>query len=158
MRNLLSLGADIDFENGAQDATALMAACRCGRLGAVILLVQRGARLSNRSTIDGRNHSAVHAAARHPVVLHWLLVGRYTNGKAMIGMEEATRSDASQQKVKSWSGVTKAGLPLVRHRARRPTNSSLDWLKRLRELRRKLRRGALFRDVELLEEVPGKGG
>jgi hypothetical protein len=75
----------------------------------------------------------------------------------MVGMEETPSSDTSQQKVvKSGSGLTKAGLPLVRHRVQRPTDSRLDWLKRLWELRRKLLRGALFRDVELPEEVPRK--
>ncbi|KAF4454137.1 Ankyrin repeat, partial [Fusarium albosuccineum] len=77
MGNLILIGANIEFEGGAA-GTALMAACKGGRIDAVKFLVRYGARLDYFSKTQGFR-SAFLAAKSHPRIIHWLLVGRHSD-------------------------------------------------------------------------------
>lgn len=75
MRNLILIGADIEFE-GCKSGTALMAACKYGRIDVVKFFIRHGARLSY-SCDDGAKgrlplyRSALEAARNHPDVLQF---------------------------------------------------------------------------------------
>ena len=72
---MVEYGAVINMEGGPE-GTPLMAACVAGHLPAVKYLVQRGALLAYW---NGTSHVSAYAKAqRHPKILRWLLVGRFT--------------------------------------------------------------------------------
>lgn len=78
---LLDAGADLEADGG-DHGTALMGACAAGRLAAVKLLVQRGARMVY--TKGDQTYSALRAAKHFPDVIHWLLVGRHIEGPKLL--------------------------------------------------------------------------
>lgn len=150
LESLLSIGADIEFEDSYWQTTALIAACKHGQFTTVRFLVRRGAQLCHTSTTTGRQTFAVVAARKHPEIVHWLLVRRHTDQEKLTtgetGGEELGRHDS----VRPWSGVRRASLPLTGNRVRYPWDSSLDWLMRLRTLRQTLRTGVVRGELELL--------
>lgn len=78
---LLNAGASIDKDGGPY-GSPLMAACTMGRLFAVKLLISRGAQ-----TTFVRGHqttNVLHAARNFPDIIHWLLVGRFTEGSRLL--------------------------------------------------------------------------
>ncbi|KAK4445361.1 hypothetical protein QBC34DRAFT_413384 [Podospora aff. communis PSN243] len=157
MENFLSIGADVEFESEFQRGTPIMGAAAGGKLEAVKLLVRRGTRVMYTSTLNGRTYSAVVEAARFPGVVRWLLVGRYVEQLKIGGAGTTYGEDNQKVNIRPWSGLTRAGLPLVRDRKRLPWDSSLEWLERLGELRETLRGGAVFSDVELLWTADASG-
>ena len=82
MNLLLDAGAQLEIE-GSDHGTPLMAACATGRLAAVRLLVGRGARTSYVER--GRTFGALAAARHHPEIRRWLLVGRFLEGRKLLG-------------------------------------------------------------------------
>ena len=79
---LLDIGAELETEGGDY-GTPLMGACATGRLQAVKLLVQKGAKIFYCNE-RGRSFSALRAAKYFPEVVRWLLVGRYTEGPRLL--------------------------------------------------------------------------
>ncbi|KAK4217524.1 hypothetical protein QBC37DRAFT_479716 [Rhypophila decipiens] len=147
MENLISIGADIEFE-GCSHGTALMAACDYGRLSAVKFLVRRGARLAyfSRSQVDGNGtkmyRSAFQPARQHPGVLQWLLVRRHTEQmKITVGLDRAdgsTPSEHTTQGLGYWSGPVPAGRRFRLDERRQEWESSINWLARVRRMRQDL--------------------
>ncbi|KAM7194353.1 hypothetical protein V8F33_007241 [Rhypophila sp. PSN 637] len=147
MENLISIGADIEFE-GCSYGTALMAACDYGRLSAVKFLVRRRARLAyfSRGQVDrngtGMYRSAFQAARQHPAVLQWLLVQRHTEQmKITDGLDQADGSTPSEHTTPGlgpWSGPVPAGMRFRQHEKRQEWESSLDWLAKVRRMRQDL--------------------
>lgn len=78
---LLDAGALIDQHGGLYDSP-LMAACTKGRLSAVKILIARGAQIT--LSREGQTISALHAARNFPDIVHWLLVGRFTEGPRLL--------------------------------------------------------------------------
>ncbi|KAK4183784.1 ankyrin repeat-containing domain protein [Podospora australis] len=74
--SLLEAGANIDH-HGSKEGSALMIACSYGRLEVVKLLVRKGAAIQYRR--EGTIYSAVDSARSNPVIVNWLLVGRFTD-------------------------------------------------------------------------------
>ncbi|KAI1091578.1 ankyrin [Rostrohypoxylon terebratum] len=123
MENLLTLGADIEFE-GCPNGTALMVACYAGRLESVTFLVRRGAALS----YYGRNgfRTALDGSKTPKRVLKWLLVTRFTD-QAKINETADDGSCAEPEVLRSWSGVMKAELVITGYLERRSHQSSKDY-------------------------------
>lgn len=71
---LLDAGAELEHEGG-EHGTPLMGACAAGRLSLVKMLLLKGAKTSYVK--DGRAFSVITAARLHPMVIRWLLVGRF---------------------------------------------------------------------------------
>jgi Ankyrin repeats (3 copies) len=105
MTLLLNAGADLNDEAGAL-GEPLIVACSTGRLLAVKLLVQRGAKLW---AYQGKTClSAVFYARHHPPVLRWLLVERFMEHPKLLmsepGMNASTGDNEgpNQITVMSW--------------------------------------------------------
>ena len=79
---LLDAGAQLELEGG-KHGTPLMGACATGRLKIVKMLVSRGAKTSYVK--DGQVIDVFSAAKNHPNVRRWLLVGRYTGLRFIMG-------------------------------------------------------------------------
>jgi len=79
---LLDAGAELETEGGDY-GTPLMGACATGRLQAVKLLARKGAKMLYCNE-HGRSFSALRAAKHFPGIVRWLLVGRYTDGPALL--------------------------------------------------------------------------
>lgn len=159
MKNMMLVGANIEFE-GCKSGTALMAACDYGRFDAVKFLVRHGARLSYgyENGSDGRqplHRSAPEVAKRYPDILRWLLVGRHTEQLKIMGQAEhgnqGSISDGSDE-IRCWSGPTRAGMAFRTNERRQIWESSLEWLARLREMRRDLSGETVLR-AELWPEL-----
>lgn len=130
---LLDIGADLEFE-GHPTGTALMVASASGDLRAVRYLVHRGVKthyISNRvrgnRAVSNRlsERSAIALAERHPDVIRWLLVERYTE---QAKIESTSCGIGSEEPLRLWSGVRKIEYPLVGDRARLPAGSSFGFL------------------------------
>ncbi|KAI1413171.1 ankyrin [Hypoxylon sp. FL1857] len=135
MENLLTLGASMDFE-GCPEGTALMAACRFGRLESVILLVRRGATLSYHGPHGFR--TALHESRTPKHILQWLLVTRFTDqGKIMDTPDDGSSSGPAF--LRPWSGITKAELVLCESLERRPDQSSKQYWIHLMDQKKKWR-------------------
>ena len=78
---LLEAGADLE-QVGGEHGTPLMGACVAGRVTAVKVLVNKGAKLCYEG--DDGPVSALHAARHFPEILRWLLVERFTHGPRRI--------------------------------------------------------------------------
>ena len=78
---LVRFGADVNLE-GSGDGTPVMTACKRGRLESVRILVGLGAWVGYKRG-DGVVRSAVDAAMGFPEIQAWLLVGRYTERRAL---------------------------------------------------------------------------
>lgn len=141
---LIDIGADLEFE-GHPIGTALMTASASGELSAVRHLVRRGAKIhyvSNRiQTISdlfnkSSHRSAVALAERHPDIIRWFLVNRYTE---QLKIQSSSGGIGSEEPLRPWSGVRKLEYPLVGDRARQPYNSSIGYLRYLYKVKRSLR-------------------
>ncbi|KAI2469788.1 ankyrin [Annulohypoxylon bovei var. microspora] len=135
MENLLTIGANMEFE-GCPDGTALMAACCARRLEPVMFLVRRGAALSYYGSNGFR--TALDKSKTSERILKWLLVTRFTDqGKIM----ESSNNDSSIEpvSVRSWSGFIKAEMVICEHLERRAQQSSKDYWIFLMGERKKLR-------------------
>ncbi|OLN97594.1 Ankyrin-3-like protein 2 [Colletotrichum chlorophyti] len=147
---LLHYGADVDAD-GSEEGSALMVACSKGSFDAASLLLQHGAKISYLTTVDGRVvlRNALERARPFPDIVHWLLVGRYTF-RRRIGVSDV-QVGAAEEEMKPWSGGQVVGFRLsgVGNRAARgPGESSLEFLRRLDQIRRSLQ-GQTVRVVPL---------
>lgn len=78
---LLKAGAHID-DDGGPYGSPLIAACTIGRLLAVKILIEHGARTT--FTKDGKTTDVLEAARHFPEIVHWLLVGRFQEGFLLL--------------------------------------------------------------------------
>lgn len=97
----IQTGADLELI-GDSYGTPLMSACVSGRFNSVKCLVRAGASLV--STRQGRHSSALDAAKHFEEIVHWLLVGRFTDQFKIDSHPHAS----SEQEVQCWTGVRKA--------------------------------------------------
>ncbi|KAI0023823.1 hypothetical protein F4780DRAFT_24697 [Xylariomycetidae sp. FL0641] len=152
-RVLLTHGAELDME-GSEWGTALMVACRLGRLEIIRDFVRRGARISYRND-EGQMRSGIAAAHQHPRIVRWLLVDRHTD-QPRLCPEPAHEGAPTGQR----AGVRKAGLRLRRHETQQWGESPFDTLKRLGKMQNDCR-GKAFRvewiDTESLVPWLGQG-
>ncbi|KAI0383992.1 ankyrin [Hypomontagnella monticulosa] len=123
VENLITLGADIEFE-GCPEGTALMAACSAGRLESVIFLVRRGAALS----YFGRDgfRTAVDRSKTPQSIIEWLLVTRFTDQPKIMDVSSDGSSTGSAV-VRPWSGIRKAELVISGYLERCSDESSIDY-------------------------------
>ena len=129
IENVLKIGADIEHE-GCDLGTALMAACAMGAFEAVKFLVRRGARLVYRS--GDKTRSAVALAAPFPDIAKWLVADRFwSQGR----LEFASMADAPPQEFRPRSGLGLGMVDLEGERRRIGEESSIDYAKRLCEIR-----------------------
>ncbi|KAI1383862.1 ankyrin [Hypoxylon trugodes] len=135
MENLIVLDADLEFE-GCPDGTALMVACRSGRLESVIFLVRRGAALSYHSPKGFRTAFDKRKTSKR--ILEWLLVTRFT-GQPKI--KETPHGNTSIESLvpHPWSGIMKAELVISGDLERRSDQSSKDYWVYLMEEKKKWR-------------------
>ncbi|KAI8712007.1 NACHT domain-containing protein [Fusarium sp. LHS14.1] len=131
MENCMEMGAELDFE-GCPLGSALMIASACGRLEAVQLLVRRGAAVSYSGRIGPIN---VVSVARSRKVKSWLLVGRFNDKLRLHESEEASTFHANKP-VSNWSGIVQARFRLVGWTARHGEESTFDYARRLRQIKR----------------------
>lgn len=167
---LLDMGSDIEFE-GHKTGTALMVASAGGELEIVRVLVRRGARIQyygsgsrdkqetdSGSTLDsGRPvRSAVALCEHHPLVRRWFLVERWTEQEKIEWAAEAPCTWRSQVNsatedeggsFRPWSGVRQVQIPLVGHRARQRSESSLEFLCRQYRMRQGWRGEVVHYDI-----------
>jgi ankyrin repeat protein len=118
IRVCIKAGAQLEITRNNGD-TALLAACRAGKLRSVAYLVRHGAKLEYEH--QGRTLNAYIAACGHPEVIRWLLVERWT-GQGKLGSESANIGE--QVQCQFWTGVRTVMIPL-RGDYERPKGSSL---------------------------------
>jgi len=135
IETLLDIGAELEFE-GHQVGTALMTASAHGELEAVRILVRRGAEIHYVSRKSNSIKSAVAYAEPYQEIRRWFLVERYTE---QAKIESRPGRSAEVGGLRPWSGVRRVAFPLVGDRARRPSESSFDFLCRLYEMKLDLR-------------------
>ena len=113
-----SVKAGITLENcDCNGRTALIAACRTGRLPPVAFLVRQGARLEY--TYENRQITAYQAARSHHDVIDWLLVKRWTEQSRITGS-----ACNCYDRVGPRAGIRTVAIPL-RGRFARPKDVSL---------------------------------
>lgn len=128
IRVCIKAGANLEMTRKNGD-TALIAACRAGKLLSVACLVRNGAKPEYEH--QGRMFNAYIAANGHPEVVQWLLVERWTE-QGKLGSEPANSGE--QVQYQSWTGVRTVMIPL-RGNFERPKGSSLfDYAKYLHEV------------------------
>ncbi|KAF5559913.1 hypothetical protein FNAPI_4493 [Fusarium napiforme] len=134
---LLDLGGDVD-KVGCWFGTPLMCAITFGNLELVKLLVRRGAVLEytdeNEELVSGLEKSLT-----YPDITRWLLVGRFQDQR-MLG-DKAFNDECA---IRPWSGKTEYTTLLKGSHRRRWEESTLDYCKRLSELKRTLRGSEAF--------------
>ena len=109
-----------------------MIAALCGSLDAVKLLVRRGAALRYA---DVHGPTNVMSFVQSEAVTRWLLVGRFSEqGRILPANSDSWRPSTTAPALRS--GVAFARLRLIGKRERRPTESSLDYAKRLSKIRK----------------------
>lgn len=146
-------GADLELV-GDSFGTPLIAACTHGRLDAVKYLVRAGANIVN--TGQGRFSNAIDAAKHFEELVHWLLVGRFTDQ-----LKIAFHPQNPEQEIQGWTGARRAEvivdgwyLPLY-------APSSVERAKELSELKRNIQGQTVeimsFVDP-LLESLNMRGG
>jgi ankyrin repeat protein len=118
IRVCIKAGAQLETTRNNGD-TALLAACRAGRLSSVAYLVREGAKLEYKH--QDRTLNAYVVANRHPEIIKWLLVGRWTE-QGKLGSEPANSRE--QVQCQPWTGVRIVKIPL-RGDYERPEGSSL---------------------------------
>ena len=141
---LVRFGADVNLE-GSGDGTPVMTACKRGRLESVRILVGLGAWVGYKCG-DGVVRSAVDAARGFPEIQAWLLVGRYTERRAL------TQFSSGSQEIIPWSGIWSAAHRLqgsFAEHPRSPTESRLEYLTRAADVR-DMMAGRVIRGAELV--------
>ncbi|KAF5228271.1 hypothetical protein FANTH_14544 [Fusarium anthophilum] len=133
MENCLSIGADIDFE-GCSWGSSLMIASACGRLDAVRHLVRAGAKIDY---LGKRGHVSALSVTESKIVRSWLLVERFVEQPKLATAAECETS-GTEKVVGRRSGTAKIKVRLAELYYRRYEESSLDYAKRLGQLRRDL--------------------
>ncbi|KAH8897603.1 ankyrin [Thozetella sp. PMI_491] len=134
---LLKAGADIELM-GPEEGTPAMTACNYGRLDVLRTLVRAGARV-RYDTNDGRCHSVMLAGRRHPAIIRWFLVERFTEQPRLEYNIEQDLENGRAQAAVAWTGIKRdVGYVLRGSNRRRWQESSLDFAKRLSQLRGKL--------------------
>ncbi|OTB08970.1 hypothetical protein M426DRAFT_130023 [Hypoxylon sp. CI-4A] len=132
IENCLSVGADIDFE-GCRLGSALMAASACGNLEAVKFLISRNA---STHYVGANGPRDCLTLAGTDEIRKWLLVGRFTGRLAIRGGGNSSGLAADEPRVKTWGGIVQARLLLCGKRGRMYNESSINYAKRLSEIRR----------------------
>lgn len=142
---LVRFGADVNVE-GSVEGTPLMTACERGRLESVRILVRHGARIAYTNP-RGVPRSALDVSARFPEIQRWLLVGRFTERRAL-----AASPHGEEAEVRGWGGPWAAAYRLqgsFAEHPRSPRESRLEYLARMGDVRRALC-GRVLRGVELV--------
>ncbi|KAF7672905.1 hypothetical protein GT037_008856 [Alternaria burnsii] len=121
----IKAGAQLEATRNNGD-TALLAACRAGRIPSVAYLVRHGAKLEYG--YQGRAFNAYIAASRHPEIVRWLLVERWTE-QGKLGSEPANSGEEAQ--CQPWTGVRTVKIPLRGDYERPEGLSLLDHVKYL---------------------------
>nr|RBQ93950.1 hypothetical protein FVER53263_13373 [Fusarium verticillioides] len=134
---LLDLGADVNMV-GCWFGTPLMCAITFGNLELVKLLVRRGASLEYADE-SGDIVSGFEKSLPYPNIARWLLVGRFQDQK-MLG-DKAFNGECT---IRPWSGKREYTTLLKGSHRRRWEESTLDYCKRLAELKRILRGSEAF--------------
>ncbi|KAF5548252.1 hypothetical protein FMEXI_4816 [Fusarium mexicanum] len=134
MENCLSIGADIDFE-GCSWGSALMIASACGRLDAVRHLVRAGAKIDY---LGKRGHVSALSVTESKAVRSWLLVERFVEQPKLATAAECETS-GTEKVAGRRSGAAKIKVRLAELYYRRYEESSLDYAKRLEQLKHDLR-------------------
>ncbi|KAF5639652.1 ankyrin repeat [Fusarium sp. NRRL 52700] len=134
MENCLSIGADIDFE-GCSWGSALIIASACGRLDAVRHLVRAGAKIDY---LGKRGHVSTLSVTESKVVRDWLLVGRFVE-QPKIATAADCETSGTEKVAGRRSGTAKIKVRLAELYYRRYEESSLDYAKRLGQLKHELR-------------------
>jgi len=111
-------GADLEVRSRDGD-TALIAACRRGRLLAVAYLVRQGSKLEY--THENQPISALEAASGFPDIIKWFLVDRWTD---QIKLTDHAFNGNEHTPLRAWAGIRTAKIPL-RGKFERPEGSSL---------------------------------
>ena len=137
MENLIQLGASLDGE-GSPSGSALSTACANRQLESVKLLVRRGASISYIGRTHGGRISCLASAQGSAVITRWLLVSRFTDQQKITNIQSSL-DNAESGFVKPWSGITKAELVITGVHERAPSESSLKYFVRLKQLRRDMR-------------------
>ncbi|KAJ2987646.1 hypothetical protein NUW58_g4389 [Xylaria curta] len=135
MRNLIDIGAQIDFE-GCTSGSALMVACEAGQLDAVRLLVRQKAKLTYRGPAGFR--SAFEIAKKCKSILQWLLVDRFLEQRKLCPTINEN-SGPTGDGFKLWSGVSRAELVIIGKLEKQATESAKDYWIRLRRAKVGLR-------------------
>lgn len=107
MRIFVQAGADLEVCDPHQ-GTALIMACRSGRLTSVKFLVRHGAKLE--CVVNGRIMTAVHAARGHRDVVDWFLMNQYFDQDKL--MDVTLSGDGQTMDIRHWSGVRQVQIPL----------------------------------------------
>jgi len=166
---LVGSGADVNQE-GSQEGTALMTACRRGRLQSVKDLVRLGAWISY-ITQEGKVRNSVDLAMRYGFgeIVDWLLVGRFTNLKA-IECSATTSNPEEKRETEEKRAKKQGGRWMVAYRLfgvgdeypRCPKESSVEYLTRTNKLQERLRGKVIHGPLVQGLEAPGiqesKGG
>jgi hypothetical protein len=145
--NCLGMGADIDFD-GSCFGSAAMNASACGSLDALKLLVRTGASVTYMSK---RGLISCFVVAGTEAVRQWLLCGRFMDQKRLA----AERHWGLVQEEVPWGGYVEARVLLYGSRARWPDESTLDYAKRLSDLRKTWQGKVLRLYVEEQGSKPG---
>jgi hypothetical protein len=131
VKNLLEIGADIDFE-GCPSGSALMAACSYGQFKVVKYLVREGASLCYWGPSGFR--SAFLSCNGSAEVLHWLLVGRFSDQSKLTTAAEPGMAPTSDG-LRPWSGITTAELVIIGGMERGETESAKQYWSRLMQIK-----------------------
>ncbi|KAH7160715.1 hypothetical protein EDB81DRAFT_713509 [Dactylonectria macrodidyma] len=132
IENCLSMGAEIDFE-GSPLGSALVVAGAFGKLDCVKYLVRSQASVSY---IGKRGPMNVISLTRSEPVKAWLLVGRF-NEQLRIDTSSSPNCGGSEA-FKNWSGFVRVEFKLAGKMEKQPSESDLEWLKRLWAIRKTL--------------------
>lgn len=135
MQNIMDLGAEVNIE-GCPYGSALMAACVSGRKECVALLVRRGACVAYHGSKGFR--SAYLASEKNPIILHWLLVGRFVDQKKLLSEPHQSSMIWENCEKFTWGGPTKVEMVISGMMERLPKESSRDYWSRLMQEKGKL--------------------
>ncbi|KAK3372615.1 ankyrin repeat-containing domain protein [Podospora didyma] len=134
MEVLLRVDAEIETEC-LLHGTPVMAAARCGRLELLKVLVRRGARTGYDSS-SGTYRTAVYCGRRHPHVVRWLVVERFTEQLKLSEDAFPLPDRTAVKEIKPWSGLVVVEFPLAAGWRKRWDESSEEYAARLQRLRK----------------------
>lgn len=136
VQQLLRYEADPNVE-GCSQGSSLMAACTFGRFQAVKRLVRSGAVLSY--TNEKRVYkNAFDAALPHPQIRLWFFIGRFQDQPKLSSEKPWEDRD---ERVKNWSGVSKARWELIGKNKGLRNEFMIDYLKKCHRFKGGLRDG-----------------